>query len=323
MGSVDTRPLQVAVLAGGLSPERDVSLRSGRRVADALRAAEPDWEVAEFDVDSRMFDNLQGLRPDAVLPLLHGAAGEDGALRDILRACDLPFIGTLARQSRLAFDKAIAKSLLEDSGVRTPKAMALPQSTFREIGAANILEVTARSIGLPLIVKPTRGGSALGTSVVRNSDDFPAALVSAFSYGDVALMEALVSGTEVAVSVLETAEGAIALPVVEIVPPRQVYDYHARYTAGTTEFFVPARLPESLLAACADTALQAHRILGLRDWSRTDLIVDGAGAVWFLETNVAPGMTETSLYPQALAAAGLGVGPSLAWLIRRSVERHT
>lgn len=323
MGSTHPRPLQVAVLAGGLSPERDVSLRSGRRVADALRAAEPDWEVAEFDVDSRMFENLQGLHPDAVLPLLHGAAGEDGALRDILRALDLPFIGTLAHQSRLAFDKSIAKSLLESCGACTPKAMALPQSTFRDIGANDILEVTARSIGLPLVVKPTRGGSALGTSIVRISDDFPAALVSAFSYGDVALMEAFVAGTEVAVSVLETPEGALALPVVEIIPPRQIYDYHARYTAGTTEFFVPARLPDAVQAACAEVALTAHRVLGLRDWSRTDLIVDAAGTVWFLETNVAPGMTETSLYPQALAAAGLGVGPSLAWLIRRSVERGT
>jgi D-alanine-D-alanine ligase len=323
VGSLEGRPLQVAILAGGLSPERDVSLRSGRRVADALRAAEPDWEVAEFDVDSRMFENLQALRPDAVLPLLHGAAGEDGALRDILRALDLPFIGTLAHHSRLAFDKAIAKSLLEAAGLCTPKAMALPQSTFRDIGTSDILEVTAHTIGLPLIVKPTRSGSALGTSIVRNSDDFPAALVSAFSYGDVVLIEACVSGTEVAVSVLETAEGTMSLPVVEIVPPRQVYDYHARYTAGTTEFFVPARLTESLQAACAEAALTAHRVLGLRDWSRTDLMVDEAGTIWFLETNVAPGMTETSLYPQALAAAGLGVGPTLAWLIRRSVDRRT
>lgn len=312
---------RIAVLSGGLSPERDVSLRSGRRVAEALREAAGTWEVIELDVDTELLGHLRDLRPDAVIPLLHGAAGEDGALRDVLSCLGMAFVGTTAARARLAFDKPIAKALVSDSGQATPECLSLPQSTFRELGASEVLPLVGAHLGLPVVVKPTRGGSALGASIVRNSDDFPAAMVGAFAYGEVALIERFIEGTEIAVCVLEVGSGPVALPPVEIVPPHGLYDYHARYTAGTTEFFLPARVDDDIRERCTQMALTVHQALGLRDWSRTDLIVDTAGTPWFLEVNVAPGMTETSLYPQCLVAAGHTVGQAMRSLVERAIDR--
>jgi D-alanine-D-alanine ligase len=314
---------RVVVLAGGLSAERDVSLRSGRRVAEALRVSAPDFEVTEADVDSALLDEFRADPPDCVIPLLHGAAGEDGSLRDVLESLRIPFVGTLGDACRLAFDKPIAKSLLSGFGVNTPPSVALPHSTFRELGAQPVLNAVISRIGVPLIVKPTKGGSALGASVVRSASQFPSAMVGAFAYGEVALMEHFVEGTEVSVCVYDTPDGPVSLPAVEIVPPAGIYDYNARYTAGTTEFFVPARLASDVAEAVAAVALEAHAGLGLRDWSRTDLIVDAAGTPWFLEVNVAPGMTETSLFPQALAEAGVGLGELARDLVISAIARHS
>lgn len=314
---------RVVVLAGGLSAERDVSLRSGRRVAEALRVAAPEFEVSEADVDSALLDGFRADPPACVIPLLHGAAGEDGSLRDVLESLGIPFVGSMGDACRLAFDKPIAKSLLTGLGINTPVSVALPHSTFRELGAQPVLNAVISRIGLPLIVKPTKGGSALGASVVRTAAEFPSAMVGAFAYGEVALMEHFVEGTEVSVCVYDTPDGPIALPPVEIVPPGGIYDYNARYTAGTTEFFVPARLESDIAEAVAAVALEAHSGLGLRDWSRTDLIVDASGTPWFLELNVAPGMTETSLFPQALSEAGVGLGELARDLVLNAIARNS
>ncbi len=313
--------MQVMVLAGGLSAERDVSLRSGRRVAEALRTARPDWMVIERDIDSTLLEDLSASRPDCAIPLLHGTAGEDGAVRDVLECLDLPYVGSRAASCRLAFDKAVAKTLLHRAGVATPQSVALPHATFRELGAAGVIAAVEQGLGLPVVVKPTRGGSALGVSVVHEASELPAAMVGAFAYGDVALIEKFITGTEVSVGVVEGPDGPIALPGVEIVPDDGFYDYASRYTAGTTSFFVPARLSEVAAQAAADAALIAHATLGLRDWSRTDLIVDADGTPWFLEVNVAPGMTETSLVPQALVAADIDMGAQMAALVERAITR--
>lgn len=313
--------MQVLVLAGGLSAERDVSLRSGRRVAEALRTARPDWQVFERDVDAALLPELAADAPDCVVPLLHGAAGEDGAVRDVLECLGLPYVGSRPNACRLAFDKPVAKTLLRRAGVASPEAVALPHATFRELGAPGVMAALERGIGLPLVVKPARGGSALGVSIVRATLELPAAMVGAFAYGDVAMLEGFINGTEVAVGVVETAEGPVALPAVEIVPDGGLYDYAARYTAGTTEFHVPARLDDAIAKAAAEAALTAHEALGLRDWSRSDLIIDAEGTPWFLEVNVAPGMTETSLVPQALAAAGIDMGAQMAALVERAIAR--
>ena len=295
----------VAVLAGGLSHERDVSLRSGRRVAEALRST--GLEVTVHDVDPDLLPALSQLRPDVVWPLLHGASGEDGSVRDVVRMLGLRVLGSDARASRVAWSKPVAKTVLARAGVATPEHVTLPQSLFRELGAARVLDLVVDELGLPLVVKPSRGGSALGVTLVTTRDELPGAMVECFSYTDTALVERAVTGTEVAVSVLDTGDGPFALPAVEVVTDGP-YDYDARYSPGRTEYFAPARLDGATSVAVADVAVRAHVALGLRDVSRTDLVVDADGVPWFLEVNVAPGMTETSLLPQAAEAAGHDLG---------------
>jgi D-alanine-D-alanine ligase len=310
---------RVVVLAGGLSHERDVSLRSGRRVAEALRGV--GLEVEERDVDATLPPALRLDRPGCVFPLLHGETGEDGALREVLELLDLPYVGSTPDSCRIAFDKPVAKTVVSRAGLAVPEAVVLPHETFREVGAAAMMEALVTRLGLPLVVKPVRGGSALGCTVVREVADLPGAMVGCFAYGPVALVEQFVAGTEVAVSVVDTGSGPQALPAVEIRPDGGVYDYSARYTAGSTEFIVPAKVPEEVAAACADVAVAAHTTLGLRDFSRSDLIVDADGRVWFLEVNVAPGMTETSLVPLGIEAEGLDLGEVCAELVRIAVAR--
>ena len=313
------QPGRVVVLAGGLSHERDVSLRSGRRVADALRAA--DFEVQQRDFDVELVPELQADPPACVVPLLHGEDGEDGALQEVLALLGIPHVGSPAAACRLAFDKAVAKSLVTSAGLSTPDALALPAETFRELGAASMMDALVSQLGLPLVVKPTRGGSALGVHVVHRREDLPSAMVGCFSYGPIALVERFIRGTEVAVTVVEDESGAHALPVVEIRPDGGVYDYSARYTAGATEFVVPAQLSHAASDACAAAAVAAHRTLGLRDLSRSDLIVGDDGSVWFIEVNVSPGMTETSLVPLAVEAAGTTLSAVCSDLVGRAIDR--
>ncbi len=311
---------RVVVLAGGLSHERDVSLRSGRRVSEALRGA--GLEVEERDVDATLLPALRRDRPACVFPLLHGETGEDGALREVLELLDLPYVGSTPDACRVAFDKPVAKTLVARAGLNTPEAVTLPHGTFREVGATAMMDALVERLALPLVVKPVRGGSALGCTVVRDPADLPGAMVGCFAYGPIALVERFVAGTEVTVSVVDTGSGPRALPAVEIRPDSGVYDYSARYTAGSTEFFVPAKLSDEVAAACAEVAVTAHTTLGLRDFSRSDLIIDADGRVWFLEVNVAPGMTETSLVPLSIEADGLDLGQVCADLVRVASTRR-
>ena len=312
---------RVLILAGGLSHERDVSLRSGRRVADALRDA--GCEAMVSDVDDRLLEIVSSGRVDVVWPLLHGASGEDGAVRDVLELFDVPYLGSAAAACRLSWDKSVAKGVVREADLLTPEFVALPHGVFRELGAPRVLSAIIHRLGLPLVVKPARGGSGLGASAVRVAQTLPQAMVDCFAYGDVALVERLVSGVEVAVSVIDTGGGPIALPPVEIVPDSELYDYDARYTAGATEFFCPARLTEPTLASVQAMALAAHRAFGLRHLSRTDLIVDAGGQPWFLEVNVAPGMTETSLLPQSIEAAGMHPGATYRQLIEMVLDQRS
>jgi D-alanine-D-alanine ligase len=310
---------RIVVLAGGLSHERDVSLRSGRRVAEALRDVGATVETR--DVDASLLPALRADPPDCVVPLLHGESGEDGALREVLELLDVPYVGARPAASRAAFDKPVAKAVVTRAGLHTPESVALPHATFRELGAAAVMDAIVAKLGLPLIVKPAEGGSALGCTVVREAGDLPGAMVSTFGYGDTALVERLVVGTEVAVPVVDTGDGPRALPVVSIVADGGVYDYTARYTAGSTEFVVPAKLDDELAAECARVAVTAHETLGLRDLSRSDLMIDADGTVWFLEVNVAPGLTETSTVPLSAHAAGLELGALFADLVRCAMAR--
>ncbi|HEX8344219.1 MAG TPA: D-alanine--D-alanine ligase [Actinoplanes sp.] len=312
--------LRVLVLAGGLSYERDVSLRSGRRVLDALRGAGIQTELCDADV--ALLPALRADPPDAVVIALHGATGEDGSLRGVLDLCGVPYVGCDARSSRLAWDKPSAKSMLRDAGIPTPDWVALPHDRFSELGAVAVLDRIVERLGLPLMVKPTQGGSGLGATVVREASALPAAMVGCFAYDSTALVERYVAGMDVAVSVIDLGDGPRAMPAVEIVPRDGRYDYAARYTAGLTTWHAPARLTPATAARVAETALAAHEALGLRDLSRVDLIVDADGAPHVLEVNVSPGMTETSLLPLAVQAEGLDFGKMLATLVGRAVARE-
>jgi D-alanine-D-alanine ligase len=310
---------RVVVLAGGLSHERDVSLRSGRRVAEALRSV--GVEVEERDVDAGLVPGLRDDPPACVLPMLHGESGEDGAIREVLALLEVPYVGSVPTACRAAFDKPVAKAAVERVGIRTPDSVALPHETFRELGAGGVMDLMVGHLGLPLMVKPAKSGSALGCTLVRQRADLPGAMVNAFAYGDTALVERFVSGTEVAVPVLDLGSGPVALPAVGIHPDGGVYDYTARYTAGSTEFVVPARLAPEIATECGRVAVAAHQALGLRDVSRSDLIIDAEGVVWFLEVNVAPGMTETSTVPLSLSSAGRELGETCAALVEAAVAR--
>lgn len=316
----NTSPTRVLVLAGGISHERDVSLRSGRRVADGL--AEHGVEVSLRDPDASLLGYLAENRPDVVWPALHGASGEDGALRGILDFLEIPYVGSRAGASRLAWDKPTAKSLVERVGIATPRSITLPRDAFRELGTHSILESIAGQLPVPLVVKPARGGSAQGVSIVHDRAELPRAMVDAYTYCDVALIEQMISGTEVAVGVIDSGEGPIALPAVEIEPLSGVYSFEARYNAGETRFFTPARLSDEISVRVAEVALLAHQTLGLRHLSRVDMIVGADGTPWFLEANVLPGLTETSLLPQALEAAGYDLGTVYLALAEAAIREH-
>ena len=307
------------VLAGGLSHERDVSLKSGRRVLDALRAEGVDADLR--DADASLLTTLAEGDYAAVLVALHGGAGEDGALREVLDVADVPYVGSPPAACRMAWDKPTAKALMSRAGLATPASVVLPHSSFRELGAGAVLDRLVDHLGLPLMVKPARGGSALGCTAVDKPDELPSAMVSCFSYGEAAMVERFVTGTELAVTVVDSGDGPRALPAVEIVPLSGVYDYTARYTAGQTEFYCPARLSDAQAVAVGEAAVLAHTTLGLRDLSRVDLVVDGDGTVQLLEVNTAPGMTETSLLPMAVDAAGLSLGALLRELLEQAAAR--
>ena len=296
-----------------------MSLHSGDRVRDALAEAGIDAVMA--DADSELLSQLRAHPPSAVFPVIHGACGEDGAIREVLGLLGVPYVGSVASACQMAFDKPVAKALAAAAGLITPPSVTLPRETFHDLGASAVIDLIIAKLGLPLYVKPSRGGSALGGGQVRSAAELPPALLSCFAYGDIALIERFIVGTEVAVGVVDLGDGPQALPAVEIVPGDGGYDYAARYTAGKTEFYAPARLAGDLAAEVARIAVAAHSVLGLRDLSRTDLIVDDAGTAYFLEVNVSPGMTETSTLPMALEASGHAFGPTCVNLLEIAAAR--
>ncbi len=312
------RSPRVLVLAGGISHERDISLRSGRRVVDGL--AGHGVPATLRDPDATLIDFLRGDNVDVVWPVLHGASGEDGALRGLLEMLGIPFVGSNANATRLAWNKPVAKTIVADAGVSTPPSITLSRDAFRELGAESVLATVVESLGMPLIVKPAQGGSAQGVSWVDSTDELRHAMVHAFTYSDSALIEARIIGPELCVTIIDTGEGPSAMQPVEIEPLSGHYDFEARYTAGATRFYTPARLDQRHIDDAVRCALLAHHALGLRHLSRIDFMVDDAGTPWFLEASTMPGLTETSSTALALDAAGFDVGGVYSALVA-SVSR--
>jgi D-alanine-D-alanine ligase len=309
---------RVVVLAGGISHERDISLKSGRQVADALAAHGLDVELR--DPDASLLPGLIADPPDVIWPTLHGASGEDGALRSLLEFAGLPYVGSSASATRLAWDKPTAKTLVGRVGVPTPHSIALTRDAFRELGAESVLTIVRGELPPPVAVKPAQGGSAQGVSLVDTDEELRRAMVLAYTYCDVALIEQRISGTEVCIGIIDTGGGAVALPPVEIEPLSGFYDFEARYNAGATRFYAPARVDAAVAERATEVALASHAALGLRHLSRIDLIIDGTGTPWFLEASVMPGLTETSTLALALDAAGHDVGWVYAELAHAAVR---
>jgi D-alanine-D-alanine ligase len=291
--------MRVAVLKGGRSLERGVSLRSGARVEDALERL--GHEPLPVDVGRDLVRRLLAEQPEVAFVAMHGPGGEDGTAQELLEILGIPSTGPGVAACARCMDKVLAKHELREAGIPTPDWFAFNQTAFRELGAADALVGLEERLGFPLVVKPSRGGSALGVKFAASSSEVPEALVSAFSYDDRVLLERFVEGRELAVGVL----GSEPLPVVEAIPTEgDRYDFEARYEIGRTEFVCPAELSEGEAAAVTTVALGAYEALGCAGFSRVDLILAADGPQ-VLEVNAIPGLTDTSLLPQAAEAAGM------------------
>ena len=291
---------RVAVLKGGRSLERQVSLKSGGRVEDAL--ARLGHEVIGIDVGHDLVARLRESGPDAAFICLHGRDGEDGTVQELLEIVGIPYTGSGVSACMRCADKVVAKHAMRDAGIPTPDFFAFSETAFKQLGAADTLPAIEQRLGFPVVVKPADQGSALGIRFAPDAGAVPAALVAAFSYSHKVLLEKAIDGRELAVSIL----GDEPLPIVEAIPiGEDFYDFEARYEIGRTEFVCPADLDGEMTARVHALALGVHRLLDCRGLSRVDLMLDRDGEPWVLEVNTVPGMTETSLLPQAADAAGI------------------
>lgn len=292
--------MRVAVLMGGRSLERQVSLKSGARVAQALEAG--GHEVVTIDIGHDLVTRLRECRPDVAFVALHGRDGEDGTVQELLDALGIAYTGSAPAACALSWDKALAKHAMRAAGIPTPDARVFSETALKELGAADALAGVAEGLTFPVIVKPAAQGSALGIRIAHDAGEVPGALIAAFSYGDRVLLERYVAGRELAVSVL----GGEALPVVEAIPEgEEFYDFEARYTIGAASLRCPADIPQEVALEAQRLAVAVFELLHLEGCARVDLLLDAAGELWVLEANSVPGMTDTSLLPQAAEAAGI------------------
>jgi D-alanine-D-alanine ligase len=297
---------RVAVLKGGSSLERQVSLRSGARVEDALGRLGHD--CVAIDVGDDLIDRLRDVQPDVAFVALHGRDGEDGTVQELLEILGLPYTGSGVLACMRSMDKVLAKHLLEEASIPTPEFFAFSETAFKTLGAAETLPAIEERLDFPIVVKPAAGGSALGIKFASTAADVPAALVAGFSYDSRVLLERYVRGRDLAVSVVEGVDGPEALPIVEAVPRgEEFYDFEARYEIGRTDFVCPADVPDAVGERAQRLALDVYRLLGLYGFARVDLMLEvESEALYVLEANAIPGLTETSLLPQAAEAAGIG-----------------
>jgi D-alanine-D-alanine ligase len=297
---------RVAVLKGGRSLERQVSLRSGARVQEALERL--GHQVIAIDVGADIVQRLNADRPEIAFVALHGRDGEDGTVQELLEVMGIPYTGSGVSACIRAADKVLAKHAMRDRGIPTPDFFAFNETAFRALGAAQALPAIEERLDFPIVVKPASQGSALGIKFARTPADVPAALIAAFSYDRKVLLERYVHGRELAVSILEAAGEAVALPIVEALPEEEdFYDFESRYEIGRTRFVCPAELEEPLAMRANEIALDTYRLLGCAGFARVDLMLaHDSDELFVLETNTIPGLTETSLLPQAADAAGIG-----------------
>ena len=305
----------MAVLKGGRSLERQVSLRSGARVEDALGRL--GHEAVPIDVGLDFIHRLRDARPDVAFIAMHGRDGEDGTVQELLEIVGVPYTGSGVLACVRATDKVLAKHLLTEAEIPTPDFFAFNETAFRELGAAEALAAIEERLDFPIVVKPSSQGSALGIKFARSAADLPAALVAAFSYDSKVLLERYVHGRDLAVSILDGEP----LPVVEAEPEGDAfYDFQARYEIGRTRFICPADLPAGLTEQAHEQALATYRLLGCHAFARVDLMLGEDGALTVLEANPIPGFTETSLLPQAAEAAGISFDALVGRILELALE---
>jgi D-alanine-D-alanine ligase len=309
--------MRVAVLKGGSSLERQVSLRSAARVEDAL--ASLGHETLPIDADSNLVTSLKEGRPDVAFIALHGPGGEDGTPQELLEILGIPYTGPGVAACIRCMDKVLAKHLLREADIPTPDWVAFNSTAFRELGAADALEEIEARLGFPLVVKPAAQGSALGVRFAASRDDLPEALVSAFSYDDRVVLERHVPGRELAVSLLDGEP----LPIVEVrAKEEDRFNYEARYEIGRTDYVCPADLPDATTASVNEVASRAYETLGCTGFARVDLMLDAGERPEVLEANAIPGLTDTSLFPMAADAAGIEFEVLVARIIELALERQ-
>jgi D-alanine-D-alanine ligase len=327
-----TAASRVAVLKGGGSLERTVSLRSGARAQNAL--VRLGHEVIAIDAGPELVAQLHECEPAAAFVALHGRDGEDGTVQGLLETIGVPYTGSGPAACMRCTDKALAKYLMIEAGIPTPDFTAIKETAIKDLGVAAALGDVERRLGLPMVVKPASQGSALGVKFARSSEELPAAIVGALSYDRKAVIERYVKGRDLAVSVLETGEatetnsssadgGPVALPVVEAIPrEEEFYNYESRYEIGMTTFVCPAELPAETTQRAQELALATYRLLGCHGVARVDLMLDAdTGELSVLETNVGPGLTETSLLPLAADAAGIGFDELIGRILASAFTR--
>ncbi len=313
---------KIAVLMGGRSLEREVSLRSGQRVCDALEAG--GYRVLPLDVTAELVPTLRAERPDAVYIALHGRYGEDGTVQELLEFLGIRYTGPGVLASALAWDKSVSKRLFAEAGIPTPAWVTFTADAFKQMGAATALDLVPAAVGgWPVVAKPAEQGSALGLTRVDVPEDLADALLTALSYGDTAIVERWVEGAELAVSVLDGPDGPRVLPPVEMVAKSGLFDFSAMYTPGETDYYVPARLADDVAAEVVSLAARVHTLLGCRHVSRVDMVVSDDGTPFVLEVNTSPGMTDTSLLPMAAAAVGIDFQELVDVLVRSALSDRT
>lgn len=305
---------RIAVVRGGRSLEREMSLRSGHHVCTALRHL--DHEVHEVDVDERLAHALE--ESDAVFIALHGRDGEDGTIQAILEALGVPYTGSSPLTCRLCFDKGLAGGLLRRAGLTTPEAYVVSAEAVRRMGAGVAVRAAAERLGYPVVVKPATQGSALGLSIARSAEELSAAVMAAFDYGERILLERFVDGPELAVGVF--GDPLEALPPVEIRTTEGVFDFHARVSPGGADFACPPALPAEVLETAKRTAVDACAPFEVRDFARVDLRLAGEEPV-VLDVKPCPGLTESSLVPLAVAEAGLPFERFLEGIVSTALTR--
>ena len=304
------------MLRGGRSAERDVSLRSGAQVEQALRRQRHD--VTGVDLDLKTWDVLRDGGFACVFNALHGRLGEDGTVQGMLELLALPYTGSGVLASALCMDKARAGAVMAGAGLHVPEFedMEIEQGV-----SADVVEGLVARFGLPLVVKPVREGSTIGLTIARDAEQVAGGLVLAARYDRRVLVQRFAAGTEITVGVLATPDLQV-LPTLEIVSDNPVYDYDAKYTPGKSHHIIPARIPEAARVAASEAAGRAFTVLGCSGMGRVDIIVDAGGTPWLLEVNTVPGLTELSLLPDAARAAGIPFDELCQRLIDHAVGRH-